>query len=116
MDNLIILVGIEDSDHAQPIYSLVFTKVQDHHQARQIAAYHIYHLHANDQHTLKNPESVRFNKNTRKAYIKKGVMMTAEIVAQADVKTVHKLGQLRLFGYAKKLRKIEKKYDFVYKN
>lgn len=102
MPYLIIKVEIHDLALGLSIPSLVFTEQGDHEYARKLAAYHIFHLHRDDQKTFSST-NVQFSADNE-IIVDEKTKITSDIVGMTDVVGIHKLGGLGLFGYNKKLR------------
>lgn len=112
MPYLIIKVEIHDMNLGFSIPSLVFTEQGEHEYARKLAAYHVYHLHRNDQQTLPSVESVKFS-DENEIIIDDQTKVTSDIFAITDVSGVHRLGLLGLFGYNKRLNFHRKSFSLI---
>lgn len=102
MSYFVIKVEIYDRIINKNAFSLVFTEVGESLKAQKLAAFHIFHLHRNDQETLPSVEDVELDTNNE-IIVDDHTTMKIGILFETNQNGIHKLGGLGLFGYNKKL-------------
>lgn len=102
----VIIQEITDSGNVVSIPSLVFTSTLDIEKAQKLCAFHIYHLHRNDQQHLPNVDSVAVEKNT--VIVNEHTVITFGNIAMIDVEQKQRIGKLGLFGYNKTLKRVSR--------
>lgn len=112
MSYFVIKVEIYDRIINKNAFSLVFTEAGEPLKAQKLAAFHIFHLHRNDQETLSSVEDVRLG-NNNEIIVDDHTTMRIEILSKTNQQGIHKLGGLGLFGYNKKLLFFKKKFSLI---
>lgn len=102
----VVINEVTDSGELVSIPSLLFTNTLDVEKAKKLSAFHIYHLHKNNQHVLPNIDSVQVDGD--KVAVDDKTMIVFATISAIDEEQKQRIGKLGLFGYNKTLKKISK--------
>lgn len=100
----VVINEVTDSGELVSIPSLLFTNTLDVEKAKKLSAFHIYHLHKNNQYVMPTIDSVHVDGNTVTVDDKTMIFFSAIRVIDEEQK--QRIGKLGLFGYNKTLKKI----------
>lgn len=102
----VVIHKVTATGEIKKIPSLLFSNTLDIEQAKKLAAFHIYHLHTNNQQVLPTINSVMFNQDDF-VEADPDTKISFDLIKRITPREVHGIGKLGLFGYNKKLSAVQ---------